>query len=267
MKVLRETSALGLIVLFLTVGLSYGQDIAEESYDKGVRYAIQGKFKEAKEEFERALKIDQFFIPAKESLKIIEAVIDQKIKSKTAIHFFKGETYYNKGQWGEAISEYNKAIEINPRFAEAYNNRGISFAQGKGQYDQAISDFDKAIEINSKFAEAYNNRGISYFNKGQYDQAISDYDKAIEINPRHAEAYYKRGLVYAQVKGQYDQAISDFDKAIEINPRFAEAYNNRGLVYMVKLGNKKKACSDWKRACELGNCRNYTIAKRKGDCE
>ncbi|UCH19601.1 MAG: tetratricopeptide repeat protein, partial [Deltaproteobacteria bacterium] len=103
--------------------------------------------------------------------------------------------------------------------------------------------------------------------KGQYDKAISDCKKAIEINPRFVLAYNNRGFAYSEGKGQYDKAISDFDKAIEINPRFAPAYNNRGFVYMVRLENKKKACSDWKRACELGMCKNYVLAKRKGYCQ
>ena len=68
----------------------------------------------------------------------------------------------------------------------------------KSQYDKAISDYTKAIEINPRFAEAYYNRGLAYGKKGQYDKAISDYTKAIEINPRFAEAYNNRGDAYGR---------------------------------------------------------------------
>jgi tetratricopeptide (TPR) repeat protein len=67
-------------------------------------------------------------------------------------------------------------------------------------------------------------------------------------------------------KGQYDKAIPDFTKAIKIGPRHAVAYNNRGIAYYYKA-RYDKACSDWKRACELGSCKNYELAKRKGDCK
>ncbi|MGA2468126.1 MAG: tetratricopeptide repeat protein, partial [Thermodesulfobacteriota bacterium] len=90
------------------------------------------------------------------------------------------------------------------RDAEFYNNRGMAY-RDKGQYDQAISDFNKALEINSKYAYAYNNRGMAYRDKGQYDQAISDYNKALEINPKYAYAYNNRGIAYGD-KGQYDRA-------------------------------------------------------------
>jgi tetratricopeptide (TPR) repeat protein len=65
----------------------------------------------------------------------------------------------------------------------AYNNRGVAHLD-KRQYDQAISDYSKAIELNPKDADAYKNRGAAYLDKGQYNQAISDYNKAIELNPK-----------------------------------------------------------------------------------
>ena len=66
--------------------------------------------------------------------------------------------------------------------ADFYFNQGIAYID-KAQYDLAISDFNKALDINPRDAEAYCNRGIAYREKGQYDQAISDYTKAIELNP------------------------------------------------------------------------------------
>jgi tetratricopeptide (TPR) repeat protein len=301
MEILRRVGVSVLVIYSLTVGLCYGQGVCEQSLSKGLDYAVQGKYRDAKVEFEKALKVDPFYQPAKQALKVIGDVINRKIESKTATHFFKGAVFGNRGQHDQAISDFSKAIEIEAKFAEAYLNRGIVYAQAKGQYDQAISDFSKAIEIDPgnadahvnrglaytlskgqydqaiadfnraigidpKLPMAYRNRGLAYRVKGQHDQAVADFNKAIEINPKDAMTYVNRGLAYED-KGQHDQAISDFNKAIEINPMDAEAYNNRGFVYMVKLGNKEKACSDWKRACELGNCRNYNTAKSNGHCK
>jgi tetratricopeptide (TPR) repeat protein len=298
MKALRGISLSIFMVLFLTVGVTYAQNPAEESCNKGVEYAVQGKFLKAKEEFEKALQVDLFYEPAKFYLKAIEDVIEQKIKRETAIYLFKGISCTTKGQYDQAISDYTKAIEINPKYAEAYNERGVVYDDkdqyalairdytkaieinpkfaiaynnrggvydDKGHYDQAISDYTKAIEINPKLAGVYNNRAFAYYTKGQYDQAISDYTKAIEINPKFAFAYNNRGLAY-YAKGQYSQAISDYTKAIEINPKFALAYNNRGFLYFIKLGNKVKGCADFKKACELGECGNYNLAKQKSYC-
>ncbi len=76
----------------------------------------------------------------------------------------------------------------------SYNNRGISYVS-KGRYTPAIADFDRAIEINPRYAKAYTNRGNVYWHRGQYDQAVSDYNKALSINPRDAVTYNNRGIL------------------------------------------------------------------------
>src|SRR5512139_183805 len=96
--------------------------------------------------------------------------------------------------------------QLKSRDAEGYNNRGFAYCQ-IGKYDQAISDFTKAIKINPRLAHAYNNRGAAYLYEDQYDQAISDFNKAIEIDPRLAHAYNNRGWAYMK-KWRYDRAIS-----------------------------------------------------------
>lgn len=149
---------------------------------------------------------------------------------------------------------------------EKYNNLGIADFE-KSQYDQAIEDFNKAIFIDPNYTDAYNNRGAAYSEKGQYDRAIEDYTKVISIDPNHADAYYSRGFIYYH-EGQYDRAIEDVNKAISIDPNHArDAYNLRGIIYMFGLGNNKKACSYWEKACKLEDCKNYEIAKQKGDCK
>ena len=101
-----------------------------------------------------------------------------------------------------------------PRDAQFYLNRGTTYV-AKGEYDRAISDFNKALEINPGYIETYNIRGGVYSRKGQNDEAISDYSKAIEIDPEDVRAYNYRAWEYT-LKGQYDHAISDLKKALEI---------------------------------------------------
>jgi len=156
--------------------------------------------------------------------------------------------YFRRGNLSLAISDLTKAIEINPDYADAYNNRGFVYIQ-QGNLPQAISDFNKAIEINPNFADAYSNRGSVYGMQGNLTQAIFDYNKAIEINPNYAAAYYNRGL-FVGMQGNFTQSVSDFTKAIEINPNYAAAYNNRGFVY-IKQGNLPQAISDLTKAIEI----------------
>ncbi len=74
--------------------------------------------------------------------------------------------------------------------ALAYANRGIAYGK-KGQYDQAISDYNKALEINPRDALAYNNRGLAYLRNGQYDKAWEDVYKAQDLGHKIQPGFLK----------------------------------------------------------------------------
>lgn len=107
----------------------------------------------------------------------------------------------------------------------SYYNRGTAH-MADGQYDQAILCFDKAIAIEPKFAEAYCNRGTAYYEKGEYDRAIMDFNKAIEINPEFADAHYNRAITHYH-RQEHDKARRDVQKAqslgYRVSPGFLEA--------------------------------------------
>jgi tetratricopeptide (TPR) repeat protein len=153
---------------------------------------------------------------------------------------------------------YNEVININPKDAAAYNNRGISKAN-LGQYENAIKDYDKAIEINPKYATAYNNRGSSKANLGQHGNAIQDYDKAIEINPKYATAYYNRGDSKHHL-GQYEEMYEDCRSIIKYTKELPQKnksiykyipINNHQLLSLI---NKEIYCSNYKKLNDPLEC-------------
>lgn len=160
----------------------------------------------------------------------------------------RGFAYYNKGDFDKAILDHNKAIELDNKYALAYNNRGIAY-HGKGDLDKAFSDFIKAIELDNKNAFAYYNLGIIYYNKGDYEKTISHYNKAIELDNNSARAYYNRGATYGE-KGDFEKALSDYNKVIELDNNDTDAYYYRGNIYGRK-GDFDKAISDYNKVIEL----------------
>lgn len=66
--------------------------------------------------------------------------------------------------------------------------RGFSYYYNWKDYDRAIRDFTEAIRLNPQYAIAYYNRGLSYFRSGNYRRAIADYEEALQIDPDHPSA-------------------------------------------------------------------------------
>ena len=159
-------------------------------------------------------------------------ITHQNIHQGAYIDYYIGLSHQFKGKFDDAIENFNRAIEQNPYFAEAYCYRGTAYFNKK-ELSCALKDLNEAMRLNSNYDEAYNNRGLVYSHKGQYDRAIKDFDKAIELKSDYAGAYNNRGAAYRD-KGEYDRAIKDFDKAIELNPDYADAYCHRGSAYYKK---------------------------------
>ena len=123
------------------------------------------------------------------------------------------------------LAGYATAGVIKETDSDALLNQGIALLK-KGRYDLSINYFNKAIEINPRYAKAYSNRGNAYYKNGQYEKTISDYNKAIEINPRFAEAYNNRAFVNFY-KRDYEKAWDDVYKALnlgyKVHPGFLNA--------------------------------------------
>jgi len=160
----------------------------------------------------------------------------------------RGYAYYNLKEYDKAIRDYDRAIELNPNDAESYKDRGRAYI-GLDEQIRAIMDFDKALELNPNNVAAYNNRGAAYDNLKEYDKAIRDYDRAIELDPTNALIYHNRGLALISLN-EYTKAILDFNRAIELNPNDAEYYSFRGMAYS-ENNEHIKAIKDLHKAIEL----------------
>ena len=164
-------------------------------------------------------------------------ITHQNIHQGAYIDYYIGLSHQFKECFRKATTYFDKAIEQNPHFAEAYYYRGSAYLNlgrdDRHKYKCAIKDLKEAIRLNPNYEEAYNVRGLVYHHMGEYGCAIKDLKEAIRLNPNYADAYNNRGVVYRD-KGEYDRAIGDFNRAIKLKPDYADAYCHRGSAYYKK---------------------------------
>lgn len=167
----------------------------------------------------------------------------------------RGVVYVDIGEYNLAIRDFNMVIELNPNDFFAYNNRGNTY-EYIGNINNAIKDFNMAITLKSDYANAYNNRGNAYVKKGYFEKAIEDFNTAIKLDSNYVSPYINRGRIYGR-KSMIPEAIDDFSKVITLKPDYAEAYYDRGIAY----GKKRDfdlAIADYTQAIELNS--NYVNA-------
>ena len=159
-----------------------------------------------------------------------------------------GEVYSSLGNHKNAIASYNRAIEVEPNYAEAYNNLGVTLNK-LGRNEEAITSLNRAIDLWPNYAEAYNNLGKVLIDFGEYKEAVANLNQAIKLWPDYAGAYNNLGNALENLS-KYEEAISSYNKAIELNPDDAGTHNNLGNA-LKGLGKYEEAISSYNKAIEL----------------
>ncbi len=103
----------------------------------------------------------------------------------------------------------------NKDWSKAETCNGLAFTYNKlNRFAEALAYCDRAIQIRPKYSNAFHNRGWAYFNLGEYDKAINDATEAIRLNPSNWKAYCYRGKYLYKVN-KYTDACNDFFKSLE----------------------------------------------------
>jgi tetratricopeptide (TPR) repeat protein/CHAT domain-containing protein len=162
--------------------------------------------------------------------------------------FNQGVDRYDVGDLEGAIAAYEKALEIDPKYYDAWNNLGNAL-KDLGRYSEAKAAFEKALEINPKFDYAWNGLGNALNNLNRYSEAKAAFEKALEIDPKFDYAWNGLGNTLKGL-GRYNEAIAAYEKALEIDPKFDYAWNNLGAT-LNDLGRYSEAKAAYEKALEI----------------
>lgn len=124
--------------------------------------------------------------------------------------------------WKNNFTLWTDVMKKYPKIPVSYNNLGNAYLDIKN-YKKAFDNYNKALEINPQYAQVYTNRGNIFFEWGKYKESIQDHSTAIKIKPNLAIGYINRGNVYKSMK-EFDMALSDYNKCIEIDDSLSIVY-------------------------------------------
>ncbi|MEG4577250.1 tetratricopeptide repeat protein [Microcoleus sp. N3A4] len=163
-------------------------------------------------------------------------------------HFTLGNTLLELGQLERAISCYQRAIQLQPSYADAYHNLGEVLSL-QGKWEEAIAAYRQAIDLNPNFDAPHYGLGKAWASLDRREEAIACYRRAIELNPNLAQAYQSLGDVLDSW-GQLDEAIGCYEKTIELKPDIWEFHHKLGDALQEK-GEIDEAIEAYNRAIEL----------------
>lgn len=245
----------------------------------GARYIIEGSVRKYKENLRISVQLidvftdtplwaetykgklaDVFDIQEKVSKQIVDAlllkltvtekVVLTKRATLNAEAFdlnLRGRDFLNqlsKNKVKIAIQLFEKAIEIDPRYAGAYAGLGHAYAVLFQLFEKKKDWLDKSIELSLKalmydaaLSEAYASLSLAYYNKDSLDEALEASQKAIELDPDNFIAYWILGRIY-RCMDRDKESVDLFKKVTILNPEFLTGYMDLRMVYE-KLGEKK----------------------------
>ncbi|MEG4456549.1 tetratricopeptide repeat protein [Microcoleus sp. N9_A1] len=166
-----------------------------------------------------------------------------------------GDTLNDLGRNSDAIAAFETALKIDPRYHYAWNGLGWVL-NDLGRNSDAIAAFKKALKIDPKYHYAWNGLGWALNDLGHYSEAIGAYEKALEINPKYVDAWNRLGITLKYWR-RYSKAIAAFNQALEITgDQYAPAWANRGWAFL-SSGRYSKAIENWDEGLQKYQLSNH----------
>ncbi len=162
--------------------------------------------------------------------------------------YLQGVAAYRRGDYHAAIRHFTRAIEQQPQFYPAYNDRGITYRAIKND-DLALLDFETASKIAPKEHLPWLNRAEIYASRQDHRRAIVHLNEALRLKPDFSPALIDRALEH-NLAGEPEAALADANEAIRLVPQESSAYAVRAAIF--DRGRRyADARSDYRKSIEL----------------
>ena len=173
----------------------------------------------------------------------------QTVNAQAYDLYLRGQDYLyrlTKRSVERAIQLFEKAIELDPRYAAAYAGCSGAYGQMYWMFSRDERFREKARELSFKalmydnnLAEAYTAMGVSYFIWGKFEEAAASARKAIELDPDDFIAHWTLGRIHF-ANGEFEQAYTLYQRVVKLKPEFLNAYSDLRMTCQ-RLGREQDA--------------------------
>jgi len=204
-------------------------------HNRGVSYALLGKYDEATKDFQRVITL----------------------KPDHANAWFNlGEIRFEIGKMEQAIRDYGEAIRLDPKDAVGVMRRGLAFSRLE-RFQEALKDFDRAIEMNENNADAYAHRGDTYQKLAKWKEAADDFLRASDLDKNSAHAYQSAAWLMATCPDEHyrepDLAIQAAEHALAVAEKEEPWYLDTLAAAYASAGRYDEAMETLNKAIETAS--------------
>jgi Flp pilus assembly protein TadD len=153
-----------------------------------------------------------------------------------------------KNQFGDAITVWRHALEMDPGDGKAHLNLGYSLGQ-TGRSREALAEFRKACDLSPDDPIAFADLALALRLDGKPDEAISNYRKSLALDAANAGVQADLGAMLSE-KGETAEGLEHLEKAVALKPESA-AVQNTFASALLKIGRTAEATAHLEKAVEL----------------
>jgi tetratricopeptide (TPR) repeat protein len=154
-----------------------------------------------------------------------------KCPDNVRAHYIVGNQLRLQGKSQEAITEFQTAIRLEPRYAQAHDSLANLLEKIPGRLPEAMAEYETAIRLKPDYAEAHYNLALAMADlPGRLPDEISEYEAAVRINPDLVEAHYNLAAALSNLPGRMPEAISEYEATVRLEPDLAQAQFHLGVA-------------------------------------
>jgi tetratricopeptide (TPR) repeat protein len=174
-------------------------------------------------------RIYQLRIGELQTFSALNAATQQNKRSAAQSLYSQGLGILSRDDYARAVTFFEKAVEIDPNYAEAWYQTGFCYGM-LGRHNEALKASKQAAKLRPNWSETYVNIGASSFALGQYKEAAEAYRTATKLDETNPETQYALGLSFGKLN-RADEEILAYKRAVALKPDHANSIEKLGLAY------------------------------------